>query len=291
MAIVNAKEILIPAAENRYAVGAFNVSNIIMMEGVVEAAIELKAPLIIQTSVAPSKFLRSDVVAAAYKVLAESASISICLHLDHCDDIDYCKTCAEAGYTNIMIDASAFDFETNIEKTAEVSDFCHDLGDISVEGELGTVAGVEDEVVVEAGKEQLCSADQAIEFVERSRIDLFAPAIGTAHGFYKSENPFVDFERLDQINRLINGSGVKVPLVVHGGTGLNPEVVKKLVSLGGAKFNVSTDLKQTWINSIDDYLNDHKSEYNPGKLDSVAKDAIREKIKSWIILLGSNGKA
>ncbi len=291
MAIVNAKEILIPAAENGYAVGAFNVSNIIMMEGVVEAAVELDAPLIIQTSVTPSKFLRADVVTAAYRVLAESAPIPICLHLDHCNDIDYCKLCAEAGYTNIMIDASAHDFATNISKTAEVSDFCHALGDISVEGELGTVAGVEDEVVVKQGKELLCSADQAVEFVERSRIDLFAPAIGTAHGLYKSENPFVDFERLDQINRLINGSGVRVPLVIHGGTGLAPDVVKKLVSLGGAKFNVSTDLKHTWINSIDDYLSEHKSDYNTGKLDSIAKDAIRAKIKSWITLLGSDHKA
>lgn len=291
MAIVNAKEILIPAAEHNYAVGAFNVTNIIMMQGVVEAATELNAPLIIQTSVTPSKFLRPDVIASTYKILAESAPIPICLHLDHCDDVDYCKTCAEAGYTNIMIDASAEDFETNIEKTAEVSDFCHDLGDVSVEGELGTVAGVEDEVVVAEGAEQLCSAEQAIEFVERTRIDLFAPAIGTAHGFYKSANPFVDFDRLDEINRLINGNGVKVPLVIHGGTGLSPETVKRLVSLGGAKFNVSTDLKHTWINSIDDYLKEHKSSYNTGKLDNVAKQAIASKIKEWIILLGSNDRA
>lgn len=291
MAIVNAKDILIPAAQNGYAVGAFNVSNIIMMEGVVEAAVELNAPLIIQTSVTPSKFLKPDIVAGAYRTLAEAAPIPICLHLDHCNDVEYCKTCAEAGYTNIMIDASVHDFETNIEQTACVSDFCHDLGDISVEGELGTVAGVEDEVIVEDGLEQLCSADQAVEFVDRSRIDLFAPAIGTAHGFYKSANPFVDFKRLDQINQILNGSEVKVPLVVHGGTGLAPDVVTKLVSLGGSKFNVSTDLKHTWINAIDDYLSEHKSDYNTGKLDSVAKDAIRNKIKEWITLLGSTGKA
>ena len=291
MAIVNAKEILIPAAQNRYAVGAFNITNIIMMEGVVEAAVELKAPLIIQTSVAPSKFLKPDIITGAYRTLAEAAPIPICLHLDHCNDVEYCKTCAEAGYTNIMIDASAHDFETNIEQTAWVSDFCHDLGDISVEGELGTVGGVEDEVVVEDGHERLCSADQAMEFVERSRIDLFAPAIGTAHGLYKSANPFVDFERLDKINQILNGSTVKVPLVVHGGTGLATDVVKKLVSLGGSKFNVSTDLKHTWINAVDAYLSKHKSDYNTGKLDSAAKDAIRNKITEWITLLGSTGKA
>lgn len=291
MSIVNAKELLLAAAENSYAVGAFNISNIIMMEGVVEAAIELNAPLIIQTSVTPSKFLKPTIVAAAYKILAETAPIPICLHLDHCDDLDYCKTCAEAGYTNIMIDASAYDFNTNIEKTAEVSDFCHNLGNISVEGELGKVGGVEDEVVVTEGNEQLCSADQAVEFVERSRIDIFAPAIGTAHGIYKSDNPFVDFDRLDQINQLLNGSRVNVPLVIHGGTGLAPDVVRKLVSLGGAKFNVSTDLKHTWINSINEYINEHRSEYNTAKLDSFAKDAIRNKIKEWIVLLGSENRA
>jgi len=291
MPVVNAKEILMPAAQDGYAVGAFNVTNIIMMEGVVEAAVELDAPLIIQTSVTPSQFLRPDIVAGAYRSLAESAPIPICLHLDHCDDIEYCKTCAEAGYTNIMIDASHHDFDTNIEHTAQVSDFCHDLGNISVEGELGTVAGVEDEVVVAEGQEQLCSADQAVEFVERSRIDLFAPAIGTAHGVYKSSHPFVDFERLDKINQLLNGSTVKVPLVVHGGTGLAPDVVEKLVSLGGAKFNVSTDLKHTWIDAVDEYVRTYKSEYNTGKLDSFAKDAIRNKITEWITLLGSSGKA
>lgn len=291
MSIVNAKEILMPAAEGKYAVGAFNITNIIMMEGVIEAAIELNAPLIIQTSVAPSKFLRPDVLSSAYRVLAESAPIPICLHLDHCEDTNYCKTCADAGYTNIMMDASAHDFETNIRLTAEVSEYCHKLGNISVEGELGTVAGVEDEVVVEAGQETLCSADQALEYVERSKIDIFAPAIGTAHGLYKTANPFVDFERLDQINQLLNGDKVKIPLVIHGGTGLATDVVNKLVSLGGAKFNVSTDLKHTWIDALSAYLSVNKSQYNTGKLDVAGKDAIRERIKKYIILLGSDGKA
>jgi len=291
VAIVNAKEILLPAAEDKYSVGAFNITNIIMMEGVIEAAVELAAPLIIQTSVSPSKFLRPDIVCASYKVLAESAPIPICLHLDHCSDVKYCKTCADAGYTNIMIDASVHDFETNIKMTASVSDYCHGAGDISVEGELGTVAGVEDEVMVEAGMEMLCNAEQALEYVKRSKIDIFAPAIGTAHGIYKVKNPFVDFDRLDQINRLLNGDGVKVPLVVHGGTGLAPDVVRRLVELGGAKFNVSTDLKHTWIDAASAHLAEHKEQYNPGKLDTACKDAIRDKIKWWIKLLSSDGKS
>lgn len=291
MSIVDAKHILLPAAEEGYAVGAFNITNIIMMQGVIEAAVARNSPVIIQTSVTPSKFLKPEIVVGAYRTLAESAPIPVCLHLDHCDDVDYCKLCADAGYTNLMIDASAHEFEININQTAEVVSYCHSLEGRTVEGELGTVAGVEDEVVVEEGAESLCDADQALEFVDRTGIDLFAPAIGTAHGLYKTSNPFVDFDRLDQINRLLNGAGVKVPLVVHGGTGLSEEVVRKLVSLGGAKFNVSTDLKYTWINAIKAHCAENPEQYNTSKLDSVAKDAIRSKIQSWIELLGSSDKA
>mgnify|MGYP006302778115 FL=1 len=148
MAIVNAKDILIKASEGGYSVGAFNITNIIQMEGVVEAAVELKAPLIIQTSVSPSKFLGPKVVAGVYRILAEEAPIPICLHLDHCTDVEHCTVCADAGYTNIMIDASKQDFEENIRQTREVVEYCHSLGGITVEGELGTVSGVEDQIKV-----------------------------------------------------------------------------------------------------------------------------------------------
>ncbi|MGL1932997.1 MAG: class II fructose-bisphosphate aldolase family protein [Desulfotalea sp.] len=291
MAIVNAKEILLPATEGKYSVGAFNITNIIMMEGVIEAAVEKNAPLIIQTSVSPSRFLKPEIVVAAYRILAESAPIPICLHLDHCDEVEYCKTCADVGYTNLMMDASKNDFEENIRQTAEVSDYCHGQGDLSVEGELGTVSGVEDQVIVAEDEAALCNEEQAFEFVERSKIDIFAPAIGTAHGLYKTKNPKIDFERLGRINEIINGSGAKVPLVVHGGSGLSEEVVKELVSRGGAKFNVSTDLKYTWIGAISKFLAENPNLYNTSKLDVVAKDAIRAKIGNWIDLLGSAGKA
>lgn len=291
MPIVNAKEMLLKATEEQYAVGAFNVSNLIMMEGVIEAAVDRNAPLIIQTSVTPSKFLQPEVIASAYRILADSAPIPICLHLDHCDEVDYCKTCADVGYTNLMMDASGHDFEKNIAMTAEVSDYCHDLGDLTVEGELGTVSGVEDQVVVAEDEAALCNADQAMEFVERSRVDLFAPAIGTAHGLYKTENPKIDFERLGKIHELLNDGGAKTPLVVHGGTGLSDEMVRNLIANGGSKFNVSTDLKHTWIDAVYHYIGENREQYNTAKLDVAAKDAIRTKIGQWIDLLGSSGKA
>lgn len=291
MSIVTAKEIMVEAAKNKYAVGAFNITDVNQMEGVVEAAIAKKSPLIIQTSVKPSKFLGVNVLVAIYKSLASAAPIPICLHLDHCTEIEHCKKCADAGYTNIMVDASKQSFDENIRMTKEVVDYCHKLGKISVEGELGTVSGVEDQIKVAEDETQLANPQQAVEFVERTGLDIFAPAIGTAHGVYKTKNPKVDFERLGKINQLLNGKKITTPLVVHGGTGLPEDYIKKLIEMGGAKFNVSTELKRTMIDAQYEYISSHREEYDPGKVDEAVRKAIREAVSHWIDMLGSVGKA
>lgn len=291
MSIVNAKEMLLKATDDGYAVGAFNITNLVQMEAVVETAVERLAPLIIQTSVTPSRFLGREVLVAIYRTLAESAPIPICLHLDHCTEMDYCKVCAEAGYTNIMIDASKQDFEQNIRQTKEVVDYAHGQGDISVEGELGTVAGVEDQVRVVEDKTQLADPDTAVEYVKRTGIDLFAPAIGTAHGVYKTSDPKVDFDRLAAIRNALEAQGLRVPLVVHGGTGLPEPTVKRLLELGGAKFNVSTELKHSLIDATFDYVQANRGEYNPGKIDKAVKEAIKKSVNGWIDRLGCEGKA
>ena len=291
MSIASAKEMLIEATKGRYAVGAFNITSLIQLEAVVEAAVEKKAPVIIQTSVKPSKFLRTDVLVAIYRTLASQAPVPICLHLDHCTEVAYCKACADAGYTNIMIDASKQPFEENIRQTKEVVDHCHRIGGVSVEGELGTVSGVEDQIQVTEDEAQLANPKQSIEFVERTGLDLFAPAIGTAHGVYKTKNPKVHFERLEEIHRMMNGQEVRVPLVVHGGTGLPPDYIERLIAVGGSKFNVSTELKYTLIDSTYDYISQHRDEYDPGKIDVAAKDATRKAISHWIDMLKSAGKA
>ena len=190
-----------------------------------------------------------------------------------------------------MIDASKENFQENIRQTKEICDYCHAIGDISVEGELGTVSGIEDQVKVAEDEAALCNPESALEFVNETGVDIFAPAIGTAHGVYKTKNPKLDFERLKKISELINGDELKIPLVIHGGTGLQPDVVKKLVSLGGSKFNVSTDLKHTLIDASYEYMSSHRDEYNPGKIDLAVKSAIIEKINYWIDLLGCAGKA
>jgi tagatose 1,6-diphosphate aldolase GatY/KbaY len=291
MSIENAKGMLIKATEGKYAIGAFNITDITQMEGVVEAAVNKKAPLIIQTSVEPSKFLGRKVMVAVYRAIAESAPIPICLHLDHCTDVAYCKQCADVGYTNIMIDASKLPFEENVRQVKEVTDYCHKVGDISVEAELGTVSGVEDQIKVVEDEAQLANPEQSVEFIERTGIDLFAPAIGTAHGVYKTKDPKVDFERLGKVAQLVNGKGVRIPLVVHGGTGLPPHTVAKLIEVGGAKFNVSTELKRTLIDAKFNYISEHRDEYNPGKVDKVVKAAITKAVEQWIDMLGSAGKA
>jgi ketose-bisphosphate aldolase len=291
MSIVNAKEIMIEAAKGKYAVGAFNITDLIQLEGVVDAAIEKKSPLIIQTSVKPSQFLGTDVCVAIYRTIAASAPIPICLHLDHCTSVDYCKKCADAGYTNIMIDASKLPYEENIRQTKEVVDHAHRVGNLSVEGELGTVSGVEDQIKVAEDETQLANPIQSVEFVERTGLDIFAPAIGTAHGVYKTKNPKVDFERLGKINQLLNGKTIKTPLVVHGGTGLPEDYIKKLIEMGGAKFNVSTELKRTLIDAKYEYIAAHREEYDPGKVDVAVRDAIRKAVGHWIDMLGSAGKA
>ena len=291
MSIVNAKEIMIEAAKGKYCIGAFNVTDLVQWEAVIDAAVEKKAPVIIQTSVKPSQFLGTNVMVAIYRAIASSAPVPICLHLDHCTDVAYCKKCADAGYTNIMIDASKQPYEENIRQTKEVVDYAHKAGNISVEAELGTVSGVEDQIIVAENEAALANPAQAVEFVERTGVDIFAPAIGTAHGVYMTKNPKIDFERMGKINQMLNSKTVKTPLVVHGGTGLSEEYIKKLIEMGGAKFNLSTELKRTLIDAKFEYISAHREEYEPGKIDIAVRDAIRKKVGYYIDLLGSTGKA
>jgi tagatose 1,6-diphosphate aldolase GatY/KbaY len=217
--------------------------------------------------------------------------VPVVLHLDHCTEVDYCKKCADAGYTNIMIDASKQSYEENIRQTKEIVDYCHKIGGISVEGELGTVSGVEDQVKVADDEAQLANPKQAVEFVERTGVDIFAPAIGTAHGVYKTKNPKIDFERMATIHKMLNGNGIKTPLVVHGGTGLPEDYIKKLLAAGGAKFNVSTELKHTLIDSTLEYITAHRDEYDPGKLDKFVREATKKAVIHWMQMVESVGKA
>lgn len=291
MSLASAKRMLLDASAGGYAVGAFNITSLPQIQGVLDAAVERKAPLILQTSVTPAKSIGRHVLVALYRSLAASAPVPVCLHLDHCTDVSYCVLCAEAGYTNVMIDASRLPFEENIRSTREVCERVHVLGDISVEGELGTVSGVEDQVAVVADAARLCNPKDAGEFVERTGVDILAPAIGTAHGIYTTPDPRVDFDRLARIRGELDARGLSTPLVIHGGTGLPERTVRKLVELGGAKFNVSTELKHVLVDTMRQHMQDHPRDYDPGKIDAAVRDTTRKAVISWIDLLGCAGKA
>jgi tagatose 1,6-diphosphate aldolase GatY/KbaY len=287
MSIVTAMEIMVEAAEGRYAIGAFNVTNLVQMEGVVDAAVEKKSPVIIQTSVEPARFLGADVLVAIYRTIASVAPVPICLHLDHCTEVDYCKKCADAGYTSIMIDASNQPYDVNARQTRAVVDYCHRIGNISVEGELGTVRGVEDRRIAAEDETGLSDLRRAAEFVEATGLDIFALAIGT----YETGNSKLDFDRFARINQMLNGNGIKTPLVVHGGMGLPESHIRRLIEAGGAKFNVATALKRTLIDAQYDYIMANRDEYEPGKIDVAVRDAIRKVVGQWMQMLGSVGKA
>jgi ketose-bisphosphate aldolase len=285
-----AHRILRAAASGRYCVGAFNCTSPVQVKAVVDAAAALDAPVMVQTSVTPASWFGPAFWVGVVSSLADAVDVPVILHLDHCDDEAFCREAARAGYTNIMIDASHQPIDDNIAAVRRVVAFCHEHG-ASVEGELGTVSGVEDQVVVAADDAQLADPEQAIRFVEETRVDLFAPAIGTAHGVYQTADPVIDVDRFARINQMINGDGVVSPLVVHGGTGLQEDMVRRLVAAGGAKYNVSTDLKHHLVDASWDYLSQHRDDYNPGKLDKAVYQATLDRVQYWIRLLGSAGKA
>lgn len=291
MTVANSHEMLLKASREKYAIGAFNVTDVVEMMAVIEIADEKKSPVIVQTSVKPSKFFTPQVMVSIFTQYANSTTVPVALHLDHCTDVHYCKEVAKLGYTSIMIDASKRPYNENIEQTRDVANYCHQIGNLSVEGELGTVMGVEDDLIVAQSEESLANPQLSVEFVKKTGIDLFAPAIGTAHGVYKTSNPKVDFDRLAVINQMLNADRVVTPLVVHGGTGLSETYIRKLVESGGAKFNVSTELKHTRIDTTFNYINAHREEYDPGKVDAAVKSAIRDIISRWMDVLGSTGKA
>ena len=289
MALASAAWMMRKAGDGGYAVGAFNVTSLLQMKAVVEAAVERRAPVIVQTSVAPTRFLGPDLVVAACRALAAAAPVPVCLHLDHCTEPDYCVACARAGYTNVMIDASRESLEKNIALTRAVVDGAHLVGDVTVEGELGIVGRVGEDAGENAA--QLCDPASAVEYVRRTGVDLFAPAIGTAHGIYATADPRIDFERFRAIREALVRAGALAPLVIHGGTGLPAQTVRRLVDLGGVKFNVSTELKHVLVDTTREYLQAHPGEYDPGRIDTAVKDTVKAAVIAWIDLLGCAGRA
>lgn len=282
MSLVNTAEMLQKARKGGYCVGAFNIVDYLTLEAVVRAAEKKNAPVIVQTSPGTVRRYGPKTLVAMTRSLAESGPVPVSLHLDHGKDREMIHESILAGYSSVMIDASEFPFEENVRLTKDVVDEAHRYG-IAVEGEIGIVSGVEEEVT--ATKAIYTTPEEAIEFQKRTGVDFLAAAIGTAHGFYKTE-PRLDLNTLRAIH-----SQAGFPLVIHGGTGLSFDVVRELVASGGSKMNVSTQLKKTYIDSLYDYIGGHREEYNPPRLLDYAQQQLIEVIASYIAVLGGEGKA
>ena len=223
MPLVDTKEMFKKAYEGHYAVGAFNVNNMEIIQGIVEAAIQEKAPLILQVSAGARKYAKHIYLTKLVEAAVEDTGLPICLHLDHGADFEICKDCVDGGFTSVMIDGSKYPFEENIELTKRVVDYAHSKG-VVVEAELGKLAGVEDAVKVAAKDATYTDPDQAVEFVERTGCDSLAIAIGTSHGAYKFKGkPELDFARLEKITNMLPG----YPLVLHGASTVIPSFVEE----------------------------------------------------------------
>jgi len=282
---------LLEALKGGYAVGAFNITNLMEMGALIEAAVRKQSPLVIQTNETVARFLGPKAIVALFRTLTETAFVPVALHLDHCVDARFAKACADAGYTSIMIDASGKPLAENVRVTREVCDYCHGPVNIPVEGELGIIAGFKDRARVVGDDAALCAPDQAVGYVTSTGVDYLAPAIGTAHGLYRSRNPKLDLDRLERINHRLSSEGLGIPLVIHGGTGIPPDTVREIVSRGVAKYNVSTDLKRALIETTYSYISEHRHEYLPERIDPEVKAAVIERVEHWMELLGCAGKA
>jgi len=284
MAIANMREMLREARAGRYGVGAFNILDYNSMRAVVDAAAELRAPVIIQTSVKTVVFWGYEPIIRWYRQLADAVSVPVAIHLDHCKDLEVIRQCIEHGWTSVMIDASSKPFAENLALTQQVAEMAGPK-DITVEAEMGAIVGVEDDIHVKEQDAHLADPAEAQRFCEAVSLDCFAPAIGTAHGVYKGE-PVIAFDRIETIAK-----GTGLPLALHGGTGLSDEVFQRCIALGCAKVNISTQLKYAHIDGFVDYHTEHSTQYDPLKVLAAQYERLKEGIIRDIQLFGSAGKA
>ncbi|MDD2494712.1 MAG: class II fructose-1,6-bisphosphate aldolase [Tissierellia bacterium] len=308
MALVTSKEMFKKAYEGNYAVGAFNVNNMEIIQGIVDAAKEENAPLILQVSAGARKYANPIYLRKLVEAAIEDSGLDIVLHLDHGEDFEICKSCIDGGFTSVMIDGSKLPFEENIALTKKVVEYAHNKG-VVVEGELGKLAGVEDAVKVNTKDATYTDPDEAYEFVKRTGVDSLAIAIGTSHGAYKFKgDPSLDFERLEKISKLLPD----FPLVLHGSSsvpkefvdlcnkyggkipgaaGVPEEMLSKASKMAVCKINIDTDLRLAMTASIRQVLTDNPSEFDPRKYLGPGREAIKKMVAHKMRnVLGCSGK-
>lgn len=282
MSLVTTKELFQDAQTNGYAIGAFNVENMEMVQAVVAAAEELKSPVIMQTTPSTLKYADADYFYANVACAAKKASVPVVMHLDHGSSFDLAVKAFRAGYTSIMIDGSHSVFEENIAITKSVVDVCHP-GNVPVEAELGKVGGKEDDL--DGGAGGYTVPEEAAEFVERTNVDSLAVAIGTAHGVYKGI-PKLDIDRLAEIRKLVS-----IPLVLHGTSGVPDDAVRECIKRGICKVNYATDLRIAFSEGVKEVLSANPDVFDPKKYNAVGRDKVKSYVMNKILVCGSNGKA
>lgn len=282
MSLVTTKQLLLDAQKEGYAVGAFNVENMEMVQAVVAAAEELHSPVIMQTTPSTVKYADLAYFYANAKVAAEKASVPVVMHLDHGNSFELAMRALREGYTSIMIDGSHGTFEENIAVSKAVVDACHPSG-IPVEAELGKVGGKEDDLEVGEGN-PYTDPQEAKTFVEATGIDSLAVAIGTTHGVYKGI-PKLDVNRLSEIRNVVS-----IPLVLHGTSGVPDEAVKECICRGICKVNYATDLRIAFSKGVNQILRENPDTFDPKKYNARGREEVKEYVKSKILVCGSAGK-
>ena len=307
MAFITSTEMFKKSLKSDYAVGAFNVNNMEIIQGIVDAAKQEQAPIILQVSAGARKYAKPAYLLKLVEAAMMDTGLDICLHLDHGEDFEICKQCIDSGFTSVMIDGSKHPFEDNVALTKKVVEYAHAHG-VVVEAELGKLAGVEDNIKVDSKSATYTDPEEAAEFVEKTGVDSLAIAIGTSHGAYKfSGDPQLDFDRLREIHKLIPDT----PLVLHGASTVLPEFVDKCNRYGGnipgakgvpeemiteaakygiCKVNIDTDLRLAMTAEIRKYLAENPKEFDPRKYLGPARDAISSMVSHKIrnVLKSSN---
>ena len=283
MALVTSKDLLLDAQKNHYAIGAFNVENMEMVQAVIAAAEALSSPVIIQTTPGTLKYADPELYYANVAAAAKAAKVPVVMHLDHGSSFDLAMRCFRAGYTSVMIDGSHDPFEQNIAVTKSVVDACHAAG-VPVEAELGKVGGKEDDLDGGEGNGYTVPSEAA-EFVEKTGVDSLAVAIGTAHGVYKGI-PKLDLDRISQIRQVVSG-----PLVLHGTSGVPDDTVRECIARGMCKVNYATDLRIAFSNGVKEYLAANPDVYDPKKYCAKGRELVKQYVMSKILVCGSNGRA
>ncbi|MCL2383040.1 MAG: class II fructose-1,6-bisphosphate aldolase [Oscillospiraceae bacterium] len=308
MPLVTTTEMFKKAHEGKYAIGAFNVNNMEIIQGIVDAAKEEQSPLILQVSAGARKYAKGIYLKKLVEAAIEDTDLPIALHLDHGEDFEICKECIDAGFTSVMIDGSKYSFEENVALTKQVVEYAHARG-VVVEAELGKLAGVEDDISVAEEDAIYTDPDEAIEFVKRTGCDSLAIAIGTSHGAYKFKGePKLRYDILEKIQTALPG----YPIVLHGASTVLPEFVelcnkyggdlsgakgvpedmlRKAATMGVSKINIDTDLRLAMTAKIRQHFVENPADFDPRKYLGPARDAIKEMVRRKIKdVLGSDNK-